>query len=505
MRFVVFRCLVLAGVFGAAFPSRAADDPWVKVTAEHFTVLTTAGEPVARKWAVELVEFSRALQAMVPVPVEKLRPVTVVLFRNERAMEPYLPRENGQPARIGGLFVRTNDLNTIMLSLAQRERDARHIIFHEAVHWHLDALHQRLPLWLGEGLAELFASFEVTDDTHCQFGVALPAHLDLLNSGRLPPVAQIVATQRGSVLYNESRRGNPFYAGAWALVHFLLLSDGAPGPAALQQFIALQQRGAKDEDAFRAAFGTGYSENETQLRRYLRERRFRAFVRPYASADVTATVAAPPDGEIELARGALLLGARDAATAEPVLRRAAELAPRDPRAWEMLGVTLATQAGADGTIVDVAAGHFRRAIELEPQRISSYEGLAGSIYGMATFRPEDATLLAQGLALAPDNLVLEAGVAACEIRAGRSEAGLHRLERVAAHDAGTDSLAHQYAVRILTREKVKAELAEVQRLASERRFRDALSILDRALTRDLTPAERELFVGLRRGLGMLVK
>ncbi len=479
----------------------------MKVTADYFTVLTTAGEPAARKWAVELAEFRRGLQALVPVSVERLRPVTVVLFKSDRAMEPYLPLENGQPARIGGLFVRTNDLNTIMLSLARPERETRHVIFHEAVHWHLGALGQSLPLWLSEGLAELFATFEVADATRCQIGSPLPGHVAQLDGSRLLPLAQLVATQPGSVLYNETRRGNIFYAESWALVHLLLLGDGAEGGARLKRYIELQRSALTPDAAFRTAFGGSYEQVEARLRAYMRERNFRPESRPHAEAGVACVVSAVSAGEVELTKGSLLAGSRDAATGEAYLRRATELMPRDPRAWELLGISLATRAAAttDGKLMDQAAAYFRRAIAVSPRQWSSYEGLAGLVYSMATFQPDDATTLAHGLALAPDNRSIEVGLAACEIRAGNPAAGRQRLERICALDPERATSASRYALRILTREHYKTDLAEVEKLAGASRFHEAVAVLDRALARDLAAADRQVMMGLRRGLSEIVK
>ena len=52
-----------------------------------------------------------------PVPVARLRPVTVVLFRNDRTMEPYLPLENGRPAKLGGFFVSFMSGNSTRLAV----------------------------------------------------------------------------------------------------------------------------------------------------------------------------------------------------------------------------------------------------------------------------------------------------------------------------------------------------------------------------------------------------
>jgi hypothetical protein len=167
VRHVTFAIIRLAVI--AALPAgftRAAEDGWVKAATEHFTILTPAGADVARKWAIELEQFRRALQASVPVAVNRLRPVTVVLFKDNDAMDAFAPLENGRPVKIGGFFVRANDINTIMLSVARKDRETRHVIFHEAVHWHLSAREGLMPLWLGEGLAEVYATFETPGRMH---------------------------------------------------------------------------------------------------------------------------------------------------------------------------------------------------------------------------------------------------------------------------------------------------------------------------------------------------
>ncbi|HEY1109913.1 MAG TPA: hypothetical protein VGE76_14790, partial [Opitutaceae bacterium] len=94
-----WRGWAFAGLLLALGVALRAEQPetWTKVTSPYFTILTPAGESTAREWAVELEEFRRGMQAFVPVPVDKLRPVTVVLFATEKAMEPYLPLENGHP------------------------------------------------------------------------------------------------------------------------------------------------------------------------------------------------------------------------------------------------------------------------------------------------------------------------------------------------------------------------------------------------------------------------
>ena len=77
-------------------PPARAKEQWVVVSMPHFRVLTTAPAATARKWALELERFTVMLHEVVNVPEAMVRPLTVVLFRTDRAMRPYKPLEKGR-------------------------------------------------------------------------------------------------------------------------------------------------------------------------------------------------------------------------------------------------------------------------------------------------------------------------------------------------------------------------------------------------------------------------
>ena len=536
---------VLLGLTLLAGAARGAEETWIKAVTDRFTILTTEGESVARKWAIELEQFRRGLQTAVPVPAERLRPVTVVLFRNARAMEPYVPLEGGKPAKIGGFFVRANDINTIMLSAARNAAETRRVIFHEAVHWHLSAREGYVPLWLGEGLAEVYATFELPNSRSYAFGAAMDEHVELLREESLLPLPKLLGLGRESLLYNEVTRSGIFYAQSWALVHYLLFGEQAPGRAAVQRYLELLPVVRSADDAFLAAFGADYATLEVRLRRYIAGGSYHKHVYSRSTADITRMVkiglAGPAD--VALAKGSLLLGARSADEAEPYLARAAELAPLDPRPWELLGhvaverkdfgtalsvLTKSAAAGSTSYLVyhnlavsrlpellqpwlpnvpvnpeamDEAAADFRRAIALSPSHVASYEGLAGVMRGMATFVPGDLDLLARGSQQSPGNAMIEAGIAAAEIRAGRPADGRARLERLGARHPNVTSAGMLYARRLLEIERLQEDVAEINRLSALNRLEDVTAIADRALARDLDPAAREFMENVRRRMG----
>lgn len=535
---------VLLGLVLSFVPVRAGDGEWVKVSMDHFTILTPAGGHVARKWAIELEQFRRGLQSAVPVPVHRLRPVTVVLFKNDRDMGAFAPLEKGQPVKIGGFFVRANDINTIMLSLARNDTETRRVIFHEAVHWHLSAREHPMPLWLAEGLAEVYSTF-TTDSKTYAFGTEYEEHVARLREESLLPLPKLVGLGRDSLLYNEGTRTSIFYAQAWAFVHFLFYGEKSPGPAAVQRYLDLLPRVRSPDDAFLTAFGSDYATIERQLRRYITNGRYRKHVLTRSTDDLSRQLKVVPavTADIELAKGSLLLVSRSPEDAEPFLGRAAELAPNDSRPWELLGnvamsrrdfgtaltvLTKAVDAGStshlvyhnlavarlpelaqpwipnqtiDSHMLDVVAADFRKAIELSPSHVASYEGLAGVVRGLATYAPTDLELLTRGLDQAPGNTMIEAGLAAVEVRAGRVSDGRARLERLCAKHPAVTSAGMRYARRLLETETFQSEVNRITALSTENRFDDAIAVADRALGRELEPASREFMENVRRRMG----
>lgn len=104
------------------------------------------------------------------------------------------------------------------------------VAFHEISHLITASHLGPTPPWLTEGLAEYFETLRVRDQAG--FVHIDEAHMALLHSRALPPLAEYLSIEREE-WYGPNR--SLHYAIAWSLTHFLL--EGAPGMYALQQVI----------------------------------------------------------------------------------------------------------------------------------------------------------------------------------------------------------------------------------------------------------------------------
>jgi hypothetical protein len=93
--------------------------------------------------------------------------------------------------------------------------------------------------------------------------------------------------------------------------------------------------------------------------------------------------------------------------------------------------------------------------------------------------------------------MIEAGVAAAEVRAGRVADGRARLERLCARHPTATSAGMNFARRLLENEMLQAEMSEINRRSSLGQWQDVIAIVDRALARSLEAPARQFMASMR--------
>lgn len=253
------RTLALACIAGALFASSAvasaphelAAHTWTTVSTAHVEVLTDAGLPVAQRMALRLEDMRSALARAAPSLVAEVAPVQALVFRDEHLAATLSPRWRGQRDEVSGFFQAATDRRRLFMPLA---RDGSlNVLQHEYTHALLDAAMPEVPLWLNEGLAEYFSTFEV-EGTRARAGAPIRAHLEWLGAHDLIPLRQLFAITNSSPEYHEGDRRGTFYAQSWLLVH-MLLSGSESDLQMLEHVLAEVRAGRPFDEAFRAMYG----------------------------------------------------------------------------------------------------------------------------------------------------------------------------------------------------------------------------------------------------------
>jgi len=166
-----------------------------------------------------------------------------------------------------GFFLPGDDVNYIALSLDPRGNPYG-TAFHEYVHLHVKDNIPNAPIWLNEGLAELYESLQFSG-SDAVIGVPKQGYIWVLRQVEMLPLKTLFSIGTDSPYYNEQDKATIFYAESWALVHYLMLGDRARQDQ-FKKFLQRIGNGADVAKAVESAYGITLDALEEELRAYIR-------------------------------------------------------------------------------------------------------------------------------------------------------------------------------------------------------------------------------------------
>jgi TPR repeat protein len=420
----------VSGLLLAPLGAHAETRPWVQAKSPNFTVVSDAGIPEARRIAARFEQVREVFRGLWPrARLGTGEPIVILAARDEASLRRLLPEfyERKGAKRVSGVFFRSSERQYVALRAdvgdEHQGMNPYHVLYHEYVHALLDLNFERMPIWLGEGLADFFGNTIVRDDAITQ-GRPIARYVQLLRERGTMPLPVLLKVDHESPEYNEDTRASVLYAQSWALVHFLLTDETGNGPRQINTFLALLGQGLPAEDAQVRAFGD-LKRLEKDLGDYIRQYAFRYAVRkgdfaPRAAAIAarelapaeslaerggflglhgpTAQAAALLDEALSLDPGLALVhesrgllawreGRRDDARA--AFEKAAALGSKSAVAHYLNGVLL-LEGVVDRNSLDAAAAAFQRAVDLNHDSAPAYAMLAQTL--AETGAPPERTL-----------------------------------------------------------------------------------------------------------------
>ena len=317
-------------------------DTWRSVRTNNMFVIGNADPEKLRQVAAWLEFFHRSFARLISRNViDSSVPTTVIVFRDEASFRPFKPIYQGRAINVSGFFQPGNDVNYIAISLDSYDRDPFGTAFHEYVHLHLKDNIPGAPLWLNEGLAELYGSLQFSGND-ALLGAPIYPYIQLLRGEGLLPLKTFFSIGHNSPHYNEDDKSGIFYGQSWALVHYLMLGDSARQ----EQFRRFLQQVGRGDDAAKAienSFGVTVATLEEELRSYvgrgnLVAQRVATFD-PQSYGSYTAMQrSALSEGEANYYLGDLLMHAGRGSDAERYLKQAIDLDPGFTPSYASLGV-----------------------------------------------------------------------------------------------------------------------------------------------------------------------
>ena len=339
--------LFLVSVLAVAAGTAVAAPNWVRIESPHFELVTNAGERSGRRTILyfeQVRDFFLKTGNLGEVPSF---PVRIIRFRSRKEFEAY------RPYKVAAAYYMSSPKRDLIV-MGTSDRQTKNAAVHEYVHLLVKHSEAELPVWLNEGLAELFSTLEPQGKQ-----VAFGKSARVLGNRQWLPLKELISVDYNSSHFNERDRSKVFYAQSWALTHMLCLSKQYR-----ERFSDLLRGvdGETGEEAFRWVYGKTLDQVESDFKRYVIQKRlpetvYEIRLNKSVEKPKVQPVAAT---EVSLIKADLLVGLKKREQALEIYRDLARRHPGDWRIPEAFGY-LASFSGDR----ESARRHFARAVELE--------------------------------------------------------------------------------------------------------------------------------------------
>jgi tetratricopeptide (TPR) repeat protein len=252
------RRLALTWSFAAVAFAAAPGDPWVRIRSANFELFTTASERAGRDLIRHFEQVRGFFLDVFGLKSTDRKAVRIIAFHSEKEFAPYRPSEAAT-----AFFTSGSEHDYIVMSSA----DAEHygVAAHEYAHLLVGQVGGPIPVWLNEGLAELYSTLR-QDGDKVLVGIPPPGRGQELLRGPWIPLGTLLSVGYDSPLYNERSRAGMFYSESWALVHMLNLDHNyRPHVSAMLDALKTSDSAA----AFQQVYGKTLAQVQNDLQEYV--------------------------------------------------------------------------------------------------------------------------------------------------------------------------------------------------------------------------------------------
>jgi Flp pilus assembly protein TadD len=310
------------------------------------------------------------------------------------------------------------------------------ISMHEYTHYVFQHSGLTLPLWVNEGLADLYSSVE-SQRGRALLGKAPSGRLYALQTRPWIDLNALFSVAHGSPYYSQAEKMQTFYAESWGLIHMLALSSSyAPQ---FRHFLDLLSNGTSASQGFQDLYRKSVGEVTVDLEEYVKQRQLPALL---LNIDLNASRITPARIRDPQVQADFALA--DLAAATPAAEGAGQMQlnslstryPDNPQAEESLGYLAIRQNRPEE-----ARAHFRKAVERHSTSPEVIFYLAHLEHAAGNSGPEIVKLLEQVIELEPThyNARLELGMVAT--KGNQFELAISTLAKL-----GTVRPEHAYVV-----------------------------------------------------------
>ena len=331
-----------------------ASDKITIYQSDHFELITDGSKGRAQEILGQFERVRSFFHQIMPLQAPLMKP-RIVLFGSEKDF-----REVASNEVASAYYTPMPHRDMIAIGAMGRDYDAGKAV-HEYLHMLVRYTGSDLPLWMNEGIAELYSNMQPVGKK-IQVGAPIVHHVFLLRDNWLG-LENVLGVDHSSPIYNRRAHAGGFYASSWALVHMLQLSEKYR--SGFDRFMAAINAGKPSDEALQLAYAKSLKEVETDLLSYVRQRAVNTAMYNL-QFDKSSDKIQPRDAsryEWDLARADLLTAARKYDLARARLEGLTKAEPGRPEAWESLSFLHWVSRAENGH--QMATEAFNKALELK--------------------------------------------------------------------------------------------------------------------------------------------
>lgn len=396
-----------------------APSTWTRINEGNISVYTQGDPSRAAPLLHAFAELRNALSQASAFHPDQMAGLKIIAFRSEAEFSQY--RLNAGSA---AYYQQTNRADYIVLP----DLEARHreVSLHEFTHFVV--AHSKLapPLWLNEGLADFYSTFQTTGNS-VTFGRPIAGRLSLLRSQAWLPLNSLFEVTTASPYYSNRGANSLFYSESWALAHMLVA-----GPQYAERFpffLRALGEGHTAAESLQLIYNKTLSQIQEDLRAYVDHRSLplvQAQILPLSASAAQSSPISVGNTEIDIALSDLALANPDTqASLESRLATASSQSQGKSDADEALGY-LALRQGK----MEEARAHFRSAVDRHSSDPNVLFYLAHLDHEAGAPSNQVVPLLERALALKPDLSDASLDLALIDTADGNFEQALAALQKV---------------------------------------------------------------------------
>jgi tetratricopeptide (TPR) repeat protein len=412
---ILFLCLC------ALLPAQEAKPSWSRINEGSITVYLQGDPSRASALLHSFAELRNALSQASAFHPDQSASLKVIAFRSESEYNQYRLNPGStayyQQTRRGEYIVLPD------LSPGHRE-----VSIHEFTHFVVAHSGVTLPLWLNEGIADFYSTFQISGDT-VVFGHAVSGRMNILHSRAWLPLNTLFGITTASPYYSNPESMALFYSESWALAHMLVAGPGYSDR--FPYFIRALGEGHTAPESLQLTYNKALAQIEGDLHAYVSHRSLpliQAQISPLSASAAQSSPSPIASTEIDIALADLALTNPNAqAGVASRLASAASQPNGSSEAEEALGYLTLRQGK-----LEEARTHFRAAVDRNSSDPNVLFYLAHLDHEAGAPSNQVIPLLERALTLQPDLNDARLELALINTEDGNYEQALAALQKLAA-------------------------------------------------------------------------